>query len=73
VPGRVLGPRLRAGFDVGFLLRGPHYLPCLHHNGPLHQLPDKLPTLDVFRGLSAVLYPLSLVIVYVLDYKFGWS
>ena len=54
LPGRVLGPRLRAGFDVGFLLRGPRHLPCLHHNGPLHQLPDKLPTLDVFRGLSAV-------------------
>lgn len=54
LPGRVLGPRLRAGFDVGFQLRGPHHLQCLHHNGPLHQLPDRFPPLDVCRGLPAV-------------------
>ena len=52
--GRVPSPRLRAGFDVGFLFGGPRHLPCLHHNGPLHQLPDQFPALDMFRGLSAV-------------------
>lgn len=39
---------------MGFLFRGPGHLPCVHDNGPLHQLPDQVPALDMPRGFSNV-------------------
>jgi hypothetical protein len=41
-------------FNLGFLFGGPRHLPRLRDNGPLHELPYKVRTIDMSRGFSHV-------------------
>lgn len=54
LPGCVPGSRLHQGLNLGLLVGGARHLPRLHHHGPLHQLPDQVPAVDVLRRLPSV-------------------
>jgi hypothetical protein len=54
VPGRVPGAHLLQAADVGLLVGGAHHPARLHRHGPLHQLPDHVPALDLPHRLRAL-------------------
>lgn len=53
----LLGPRLCEGTDMGLHSRGAGYSHSLHRDGSLCQLPDHLPSVDIFHCL----HPLSIL------------
>jgi Ca2+/H+ antiporter len=54
VPGRVPGAHLLPEPDMGLLVGGAHHPGCVRHHGPLHQLRDHVPALDLPRRLHAL-------------------
>ncbi|KAK8913922.1 hypothetical protein KSP39_PZI024396 [Platanthera zijinensis] len=54
VLGGILGPCLLQAPSLGLLRGSPRHLPGLHNNGPLHQLPNHISSLDLLHRLSAL-------------------